>query len=101
MIYFIMQDNQYVKIGYSGTDEGVNRRLSALQTGNPANLSLYSTEHGDEDRERQLHKRFKDSRIRGEWFNLTQDIRDHCRPPLSYQMDSLLFWTLADTQPSY
>ena len=73
MIYFITQQNQYVKIGY--TDKSVKSRMQILQVGNPILLSIYTVIEGDLDAEVALHKRFKRHHIRGEWYVLHDDIK--------------------------
>jgi hypothetical protein len=56
-----------VKIGFtSGTPKG---RMSSLQTGIPMRLTLLWSTEGDY--ERDLHIRFNEYRVIGEWFDLT------------------------------
>lgn len=55
-----------VKIGFSGGD--LNERIRNLQTASPFPLDLYSTMPGTKRDERELHKRFADHRLNGEWF---------------------------------
>lgn len=84
MIYFIQdQESLSIKIGYTGgSSEG---RLKALQTGNGSRLVLLGEVPGDEAAERQLHERFRQSRMVGEWFRPTPDvlayILRHAKPP--------------------
>ena len=73
MIYFIHQQNEYVKIGY--TNQSVKTRMQALQVGNPILLSIYTVIEGDLDAEAALHKRFKRHHIRGEWYVFHDDIK--------------------------
>jgi hypothetical protein len=56
-----------VKIGHTTLDP--QRRLAALQTGQPMTLSLLWSTTGKYERE--LHRRFAAYRVRGEWFDLT------------------------------
>ena len=104
MIYFIvntgkhnqLKDNTCVKIGYSDTMEGITKRRNACQVGNQNKLSILHTEDGDINAEYKLHDMFKDSHIRGEWFKLTEDILDYCRPIKDESMviDNFMFWKL-------
>lgn len=73
MIYFITENDSYVKIGYTESDpEG---RLAGLQTGNPRKLQIYRVVEGDIGREKALHKQFDDLHINGEWFYLSKALR--------------------------
>lgn len=51
------------------TDNGIDKRLSQLQTASPYKLDLLATIEGDLETELYLHNRFKDIRTSGEWFN--------------------------------
>ena len=68
MIYLIKQGNHY-KIGRS---KNVKSRLNNLQVGNPKTMQLVGLINYVDDvtYEKQLHKRFNEFRIRGEWFKL-------------------------------
>ena len=67
MIYFIQNAaNNHIKIGF--TDKPVKRRRSNLQTGNSANLVLLGLTLGEKAKEIELHKRFAEAHIRGDWF---------------------------------
>src|SRR6516162_9936645 len=72
-VYFVqVGDNGPIKIGKAVSPLA---RLAELQTGNPIELIprllLLGGRH-----ERFLHRRFKDCRIRGEWFRPRQHLRD-------------------------
>jgi len=75
MIYFIIQQDRYVKIGF--TEENPNARLVACQTGNPMPLQLYKVIQGDMLKERELHEMFDNIRISGEWFYFTDGLKKH------------------------
>ena len=62
---YVVGFGPYVKIGFS---ENFGRRLIALQQGVPETLTVYSFQAGSDKIEHQLHKRFADYRLRGEWF---------------------------------
>ena len=72
MIYFITQQDRYVKIGY--TDSDAPGRLASLQTGNPFPLSIIKIIDGSQQDEHDIHARFNDIRIIGEWFYLTNQL---------------------------
>ncbi|MET9690381.1 GIY-YIG nuclease family protein [Streptomyces sp. NPDC006514] len=55
-----------VKIGIASDPK---RRLSEIQTGNPARLVIFAVFHGNARTERALHKRFATRRLSGEWFD--------------------------------
>jgi hypothetical protein len=75
MIYLIKctADNT-CKIGYS---RNPNTRLSGVQTGNPNELNLEYVIDGNKKDEANLHEKFKDYRIRGEWFEYSVDIKEY------------------------
>src|SRR6266446_5528443 len=67
VIYFIQNAaNSHIKIGF--TDKPVRRRRSNLQTGNSAKLMLLGMMQGDKAVETDLHKRFADAHVLGDWF---------------------------------
>ena len=71
MIYFIKGcDTNTVKIGDA---KDVERRLSQLQTGCPEKLIIWGTYEG-ELTEKEIHKKFEDLNIRGEWFEFEEPI---------------------------
>ena len=70
-VYFIHQEGNFTqfKIGYA-TD--LNKRLRALQTGNPNLLIVYRViENVTRKTETELHHFFYSYRIRNEWFSIT------------------------------
>ena len=80
MIYLVrMQGTNYVKIGIA---EKPKKRLSSLASGNPMPLELlFSCSvnqpshhfHLDETVEQEIHAELEPYRVRGEWFDLTQE----------------------------
>lgn len=66
-VYFIKAkcEGNPIKIGYSIDPK---KRLKSLQTASPVKLKLVKAIPGNRDTERNLHRRFKKYRIRGEWF---------------------------------
>ena len=67
-VYFIATaDRTRVKIGVAMQPL---RRLQQLQTGMADDIDILAVEAGDWERERELHARFSELHIRGEWFAL-------------------------------
>lgn len=74
-IYFIEGANK-VKIGRSQDPEG---RLETLQTGSPVPLVLFARMRGGPATERRLHEMFSNSLSHGEWYYLTDRLKDYIR----------------------
>ena len=76
MIYFITYENlpQFVKIGYSND---LPKRIKQYSTYNPSPVVVLKTEDGGRDEEKLFHKRFSQYRTNGEWFFLTDEIKDY------------------------
>ena len=69
---YIIRCREFYKIGVAND---VESRLAQLSTGNPFPLEvqvLYEFENA-EPIERALHQRYKENRVRGEWFKLEYD----------------------------
>lgn len=66
-VYFIRADGPgLIKIGVAGS---VQHRLSTLQTASPVPLTLIAVIPGvGQPVESELHERFAEDRVRGEWF---------------------------------
>jgi len=77
VIYFIVQSDEYVKIGYTSSRLTIERRLADLQVGNPYELTVCAIEDGDISHELYLHRMFKHDRVRGEWFRLNPNIQKY------------------------
>lgn len=69
--YFIGCEVGPLKIGIARC---AYQRLQTLQTANPSEMFLYAYAPGGLDLERQLHREFKEYRIRGEWFERSEPI---------------------------
>lgn len=72
-VYFVREGSHGpIKIGYASQ---VSRRVGQLQTGNATALELlgWLVAESDTELERSLHETYSASRMRGEWFNITQD----------------------------
>ncbi len=72
MVYFITQNNKFVKVGVSGNPAA---RIKELQTGNPNKLVLWFCIGGGQAEEQYLHRILSCVRTRGEWFELTSGVR--------------------------
>jgi len=71
MIYIIQHEHGPVKIGHSKDPES---RCKSLQTSTPYKLKLMNTFPGNMQDETHIHRYFAKNKIRGEWFNLTDEI---------------------------
>lgn len=71
-LYFVRSD-RFLKIGVTG--RGLLSRFRSMQTANPHRLKLWLAVSANdfvvaERQERELHRRFRADRVRGEWFHL-------------------------------
>lgn len=74
-VYFIRNDRtSSIKIGVAADPR---KRVSELQTGSDGSLELIHTEPGGAARERELHARFSEDRIQGEWFRASEDLVEY------------------------
>lgn len=81
-IYFIhAKGTRLVKIGYAADPW---RRLNKIQCDTPRTVKMLAVEPGGREREDELHVQFKASRHRGEWFLLTDDLKEYIAqlPPM-------------------
>ncbi len=67
-VYFI-SDGHYIKIGHT---ENLERRLMAIQNGNPNRISIIRKIFCEKPAyvEKMYHELFKSFRINGEWFDI-------------------------------
>ncbi len=73
-VYFIqIISSGEIKIGYS---TNVKKRMNGLQTAIPEKIKLLGFFAGDKQKEKELHKKFKHLRIKGEWFKCDASIID-------------------------
>ena len=76
-VYFITSEDKYVKIGIAND---VEIRLKDLNIGNPIRLKvLYKFSVSSslvKKIENYLHYKFREDNIHGEWFNLSQKIKN-------------------------
>lgn len=62
-----------VKIGHAVAPEF---RLKLFQAGSPIKLDLVGYVEGGQAHERELHARFSEYRLHGEWFQLCGEVAD-------------------------
>ena len=73
-VYFIVcNETARCKIGFTKGDP--QKRLRSLQTGSPGELVMLVKQPGTPTTEAKLHERFAPSRVRGEWFDLTDELQ--------------------------
>lgn len=69
-VYFARAGDR-IKVGWS---KNVATRIAQLQTGNPDPIQLLATTPGGRSLEREVHSRFADARVTGEWFSATPEL---------------------------
>jgi hypothetical protein len=74
-VYFIEGAGK-VKIG---TAHDPQERLKTLQTGSPVPLVLLARMRGGPILEATLHRHFQSARSHGEWYYLTDDLKEYIR----------------------
>lgn len=74
-VYFAEADGR-IKIGWS---RKVATRIAQLQTGSAAAIKLLGVTAGGRTREREIHHRFADARVGGEWFTATPELLAYIR----------------------
>lgn len=70
-VYFIQKENEDIfKIGM--TTKSPEKRLASIQTGSPDELILYGSISSSQPAklEKEIHKKYKNHRIRGEWYSI-------------------------------
>ncbi len=72
-VYFVRSEKTHaIKIGF--TAGKVEDRLSALQTAHPYKLQVLAASRGNRKYEKDLHERFRQFRLEGEWFEPHPDL---------------------------
>jgi hypothetical protein len=73
LVYFIQgKCTGRIKIGIS---KSPRRRISMHQVGSPEELVLLAVTTGGREMEKALHQRFSGSRVHGEWFECTEELK--------------------------
>ena len=92
MVYFVQDMRKsLIKIGYSNK---VSARLQVLRS-QFGLVRLLATTEGMAERERELHKRFHADRVKGEWFDMSDDLCcfiSRLNPRLRLLSDSGKIW---------
>lgn len=78
MIYFAQcGEDGPIKIGC--TDGSIVTRLRQLQGTSPHILIIRGVHPGDKKTEKELHDRFKETRVRAEWFHPSKALKEYIR----------------------
>ena len=70
-IYFMQAGNGPIKIGFS---TNIKSRLPEIQRWHPEEIRLLKMVTGRIEGERDIHRLFKEDRIRGEWFKPSEKL---------------------------
>lgn len=70
VVYFVRAGSR-VKIGFT---KDISSRMNSLQTASAVDLNLVLTMDGDRNFEAEMHERFSDYWIKGEWFRWCKEI---------------------------
>ena len=73
LVYFVGRGNA-VKIGIAVNPKD---RIRTLQIASPARLKLLATQEGGRKMELQLHDRFKSDHVMGEWFKMSDELKQY------------------------
>jgi len=95
VIYFIRSYNEYVKIG---TSVDPNERINSLQTASPKKLRVQAVLEGSYKTEKGLHDLFNKSRVRGEWFRYTEEIKWYIRAVKENPNVTNIHWLYRESQ---
>lgn len=76
-IYFIQSKvGGPIKIGLA---QNAKSRFKQIQACSPFELEIKALIKGDYQTEASLHKRFKETRLHGEWFSPTRELTDYIK----------------------
>lgn len=82
-IYFA-EGGEFIKIGFTLQ---IDERMHALRVACPFDLRLLHSEFGTRDIEQRLHRRFKKSHVRGEWFRNCERIVTYIERRKRFRVD--------------
>jgi hypothetical protein len=92
-VYFVSaRELDLIKIGYAFNPVS---RFRSLRTMCPVDLTLEGAIPGDFAKERELHRKFAEARVRGEWFRLCPNLQaeiDASSRPEKYTWASVRKW---------
>jgi hypothetical protein len=98
MIYLIHNEiTNKCKIGYSVNP---TQRLQELQTGSSERILLKTQIEGSYELENQIHKKFEEHRIQGEWFIYNKEIAEYFKIPYCLKPEHV-FINLTNIKPFY
>lgn len=75
-IYFISDEDGYIKIGFA---RNVQSRLETLQTASRQELRVVATIPGSLSDEKSLHHKFAKDHVRGEWFRPSHELKQYIK----------------------
>lgn len=97
LIYFAAADRGPIKIGRTAN---IASRFLRLQTGHAKPLRLLAAMPGDAAVERELHERFADQRVHGEWFARCAELKALIRAnPVAWWRTEIQFATFHGKKP--
>lgn len=73
-VYFAQSEDGFIKIGCTRL---VNTRLRIMQVDNCMEIKQIGKMKGGRELESELHKKFKEYRKRGEWFNPVPELLEY------------------------
>ena len=80
-LYFIEAvGTRYIKIGRSGNPE---KRRQQLATGSPNKLVLLGSISGGAELEKELHEKFDNLRLNGEWFVFSDELKEFIKQAIA------------------
>lgn len=73
---YLLSDGQYCRIGMSSGE--MDKQIKAMQIANPRDITVLAISRGLDKKassviQAELHKKYAQLRLRGEWFELDQD----------------------------
>jgi hypothetical protein len=91
-VYFVTNGDA-IKIGFA---KNLARRMSGLQVGSHVPLWLIGSYAARQSKEKEFHRRLKDRRLVGEWFEIHGDVFE-----LIQELEVKRGWIEGDDEDSY